>query len=1164
MMKLKKQSSIKINVVKIVLFILLGLMTLSYKPFCVYAEDIDEIVYSNPAGSINDVGLGVSYMEYSDHVEILNEYLSYGTTKWVIPSSINGKPVTVIKKPEINACSSVIEEIIIPDSVKIIEGQAFMQFSKLSKVNIPSGITKIESGLLSECTSLKEIEIPNGVKEIGNRAFAECTALEKITIPDSCTVIGASAFYKTSSLKNINLAAGTTYIGSNAFQRSGIESVSFSGKVVNNGAGTSYDFLTNEDGNLVQNSILGKRAFQYCNNLKSVDLPGTLKHVKEEIFYECTELESIKFHNGTETIQNPYTFSMCSKLTDIYLPASLNSVECEWYSQEHLDNGTNFYIHYAKAEDDLLLIWSEYQYARNMGYIIVKTYEDDFSGEPGSGEEDPEDDEEHISIDFESSKIKIQWGDWLFWASPETTNYNLAIAGCVLSAAAENSKERAESIMAKMGMNQSSISSVGYGDVFNVTAPASTIGHKVIEMEDGSFRNLVVMTVRGTTSTSDVITDAYSLSDGFITSGDNLIKRLNSYTDYYLPDVNRDDIIYYITGHSLGGVSAVQVGKRLNAQSLSGKKYVYAFAPPKYKSILPIPESFIHQFINTRDVVPKLPPNGGLRLSNVYNFDGTNSYLKPYYAALTGGRDLPKWNDILITEAYSQHCNQIYMSYLLASLDDVYVTLPGDKGSKIQYISVLCPVDVEVFDNTGKLVARIKDNIVDETVTDSRVICDLDGDKKYVIFATDGEFRVEFIGNDTGEMTYSIGTIDTESGEITEGKRFDNVKLFKGKALESLVKITGSEGSATGAAADSCGLFVVDPTSREALMEVQTDGTEILAENAGDVSIEDIPEDYVIPEGLWMSDIRTECVYTGSAIKPSVNVYYNKCLLVKGIDYSISYKNNVNAVDVNSSKAPVIKITGKGAYSGKKITKKFSIKRADISDLTYTASVPVLSGKKASFAFYNNGAKVKGSNLIICSEGKAKWTESGKFTVNGKGNYEGQVSILANVVENVSKLQVTFDSEKLYYDGTSKTPKATVTDKVSGNKLIEGVDYIISTSNDVISTGKHKISVIGIGKYKGAYGKVYSILKPINASFTVNVDTDGGIKLNKKGTIIPSDKIRVLVKLSANADAQKLLQGRDYVLTYSKNKAVGTAKYQIKGIGNYAGITIQKGEFLVY
>ena len=114
-----------------------------------------------------------------------------------------------------------IVEIVLPDSVNTIEGQAFRMMDNCKKINIPAavtslpdwafcGSTKLETVVIAEgsliestgnsfssCTSLSSINLENctSLKTLGN-TFNGCTSLRKLALPDSIETIGAKAFYK--------------------------------------------------------------------------------------------------------------------------------------------------------------------------------------------------------------------------------------------------------------------------------------------------------------------------------------------------------------------------------------------------------------------------------------------------------------------------------------------------------------------------------------------------------------------------------------------------------------------------------------------------------------------------------------------------------------------------------------------------------------------------------------------------------------------------------------------------------------------------------------------------------------------------------------------------------------------------------------------------------
>ncbi len=71
---------------------------------------------------------------------------------------------------------------------------------------------------------------------------------------------------------------------------------------------------------------IGEYAFAECDNLKSVELPGTLKVLGEGAFRDCTSLERIVFPDELEVIP-AYAFAGCTSLKEIVIPASVKKID---------------------------------------------------------------------------------------------------------------------------------------------------------------------------------------------------------------------------------------------------------------------------------------------------------------------------------------------------------------------------------------------------------------------------------------------------------------------------------------------------------------------------------------------------------------------------------------------------------------------------------------------------------------------------------------------------------------------------------------------------------------------------------------------------------------------------------------------------------------------
>ena len=149
-----------------------------------------------------------------------------------------------------------------------------------------------------------------------------------------------------------------------------------------------------------------------------------------------------------------------------------------------------------------------------------------------------------------------------------------------------------------------------------------------------------------------------------------------------------------------------------------------------------------------------------------------------------------------------------------------------------------------------------------------------------------------------------------------------------------------------------------------------------------------------------ITGIKTK-TYTGKALTQSPKITLGGKTLKKGTDYTLSYKNNVNA-----GKATLI-IKGKGSYTGA-VQATFTIAKASNPiTLTYVKSVTakanttvkgVIAAKKAqgavTYKTNNKNFTVKGGKLTI-----AKGTKKGKYTV--------KVTVIAKGNSNYNKANTT-------------------------------------------------------------------------------------------------------------------------------------------------------------
>ena len=297
----------------------------------------------------------------------------------------------------------------------------------------------------------------------------------------------------------------------------------------------------------------------------------------------------------------------------------------------------------------------------------------------------------------------------------------------------------------------------------------------------------------------------------------------------------------------------------------------------------------------------------------------------------------------------------------------------------------------------------------------------------------------------------------------------------------------------------------------------------------GEVLREDVPDDGIIPDGIWMTDLQAGgYTYTGKAITPSFRVYDGKKMLTVKKDYTVSYKNNINAATADDAKkAPTITVKSTGNYKGTE-TRTFTINPASLEATEQRINIDNLylaaptgknpKGIKAVPVVTDNGKKLSENkdytvNHVTLNEQNPEnknansYVTPGKYTVEitGKGNYTGtrQITVtLADVAKEqilmskvtVAKVpDVTYDAD--FCEGNNAkgmTPALTVTYGSGKNKVTlykegdvnaagetvsaENADYTVTWINNryvgtatVVLTGTGKILEDGtaIGQYFG-------------------------------------------------------------------------------------------------
>ncbi len=122
----------------------------------------------------------------------------------------DGDAVYTADKKRLVYCMSQAESFHIPEGVTTIGEMAFRGKKQLKNIIIANSVKKIEHDAFYDCDELDNVYVPAGVKEVKSYAFAECDKLKKITFAGVPTKLSRHTFDDCDQLHDIIVPAGTS------------------------------------------------------------------------------------------------------------------------------------------------------------------------------------------------------------------------------------------------------------------------------------------------------------------------------------------------------------------------------------------------------------------------------------------------------------------------------------------------------------------------------------------------------------------------------------------------------------------------------------------------------------------------------------------------------------------------------------------------------------------------------------------------------------------------------------------------------------------------------------------------------------------------------------------------------------------------------------------
>jgi len=443
----------------------------------------------------------------------------------------------------------------------------------------------------------------------------------------------------------------------------------------------------------------------------------------------------------------------------------------------------------------------------------------------------------------------------------------------------------------------------------------------------------------------------------------------------------------------------------------------------------------------------------------------------------------------------------------------------------------------------------------DELVIES----DTEGAKVFWLLAEEGVTGILDEGKlvaDATEYKNPVKLVDTmysvTSGTVEQGRK-DQIVIY--------------------AVAQKNGVLSDPSTFTLNLFNARDDWGEVINQVDGDFA--DARE---IPEGIWISDktigtlddhsqrgttytglpkvLPTKYTRDGATIDPtkSYRVFFHNELLTCGTDYTVSYKNNINAWTYegveegiyNATKAPTITITGKGQYAGS-FSQTFEIQPVDISTIAITpnengynpspatlvpdvtlaetakAQTPKFAAKYNYYLYNTNytGGSYKtltlGAKDITADyrdvQAAANTTAKPLYEVKltGTGNYTGTVSRYVKVVPTgllLNKATVSFDTSEVNFNGKDQLGNVKATVKIGTIELAQDKDFELSCEYLGVPKANYKTDY-GYNHSYNYYGHndelytagKYIITVKAKAGSNYSGEVSKTVTINKKGEL---------------------------------------------------------------
>jgi len=974
-----------------------------------------------------------------------------------------------------------------------------------------SKLQSIGSYAFRECKNLKSIELPYSLKTINDHAFEQARALESVIIPENTTKIEKEAFMYCSGLQSVEFEVHNLYSSTQS----------------------------------LENNV-----FKGCTSLKEVKLGNKIKTIPEGTFYGCTALEELVFSYGITSIAKN-VFYNCESLRTLFIPSSVTSIKTTSDELAYCyEQGLKIYVEKGNS--------TAKTFAENNGYPVevgIYATEDEFPDaalleQMRKQSYDKNLDtrltlrelEQIVNVDLSGLGIEDMTGTQLFTSmetldcsNNEITELNLDTWTKLTSLDCSDNKivdlDFTNNPIEILDCNNNSILVFDLSDVETLTNVTLGVQNGTLAIEENETYGFFALPL----PTKYPAYAAENISD----ISDEDAQKPNRYGIVWAEAYDVPDHMQYRYTTTYGADST-SVEAIINVIipnagiEISSKEYPDPDFRAKIKELVDT---------NKNGLISKTEERACTKL----DVSGTEGY---EISDLTGVERLVNLTELI--------CKNNELTALDVSRNTKLVTLDCSNnqiavlnvGSNPELVTLTCNKNkIKALDTSANpaLVSLIcADNKIakfDFTANTNLEVLECGNNSLAAMNLSQNENLAEVL---LGQQNLTLLKEKQDNKVYARMRNYDSA--FDSTRVSDVVVYMGEEADTSGEYVQLTEEgFVVEPLISKVTYKYSVPGYGNLYVTMNLVDEWEEEEEIVLKDISELTiDAFVTKIYTGEETFQNIVIMDGTYMLREYVDYEVTYRDNI---EVGTAK---VEIEGIGDYRGSyedtyEIVSEWNVTIKAIKDQTYQnkkiePKLTVKDGRKT----LRLGTDYKAEYLNNKNTGVAT------VVITGFGKYadSGMKEITFNIVEcKISK--AAFSMDPVTYNGTAQKPVITA---IHNNAYIkEGKDFKASYSKN-IKAGKGTVTITGIGNYTGTVKKTFTINK-INLSklSAEDIIVDGPAKYNMTGA-----KVGVTVK---SGDYQ-LIEGTDYTLSYSKNKAVGTAKVTIKGKGSCSNKSVKEFEIL--